>query len=280
MERKMIIPDGITGKELFTFLKDNSADIIRQKKSIIKFTEPIFYKPEFIKVDKSVKVIINDLPPDATMCPVKAVGNACNWCDSQMDVLLDNSSKRTIKARQGMIPHLPDHTQKLEAQIGDMQDVYLDNISLKDLGLSMSGSTQCIVFDSNVQKSYNEKVFNLYKNGKVTQHSIGLNYKELYLAINEPDDEYFMSEYGIWEKYYDSIINKDAIDEAGFFWAVKEIMLLEISGVLFGSNELTPTLEVGGKSILPKLAKNAPEGSTTDTEDFDVNLEILTTKFF
>jgi hypothetical protein len=39
------------------------------------------------------------------------------------------------------------------------------------------------------------------------------------------------------------IANGEVADKKGFFWAVKEAKLIEISAVISGSNELTPTLQ-------------------------------------
>lgn len=288
MATKIVIPTDLAKKDLFKFLKDNKSALINQKKSFIKETEPISFIPEYYTSQKegTKKALSNDtaIPEDAMSVFVKMVCNACNWCDSQMDVLLKNSAKRTIQQRKGMIPHLADHTQKLGAQIGDVQDVYLEDISMKDLGSTEAGSTQCIIMESIVKKAYDEKVFLMYKNKKVNQHSIGLRYVELYLAINEPENEYFLAEYGIWKKYYDVILNKEVVDEAGFFWAVKEIQMLENSGVLFASNELTPTLDTRAKSHSPKPAEKSASEGDPETElvdsGWDVNAAIITTKFF
>jgi hypothetical protein len=78
-----------------------------------------------------------------------------------------------------------------------------------------------------------------------------------------------------WNKYYKDIINKEFVDEYGFFWVVNEIKLLEVSAVLFGANELTPTLEIGNSGKTAEKA-SIPEPA----EAFDLDVAILTTKFF
>ena len=42
--------------------------------------------------------------------------------------------------------------------------------------------------------------------------------------------------------YYSNIINPEKANKQGFFFAVTEAKLLEVSNVLFGSNEITPTI--------------------------------------
>ena len=82
-------------------------------------------------------------------------------------------------------------------------------------------------------------MFQLYKDEAVDQHSIGMQYMQLVLCVNDPE---YKEEFADWEKYYPLVINKEKVDRAGYFWYVTEIKLYEISAVLFGSNELTPTV--------------------------------------
>ncbi len=78
------------------------------------------------------------------------------------------------------------------------------------------------------------------KLSKINQHSIGLKYIKIALAINDED---YKEEFEVWNKYFENVINKDKAEVNGFFWAVQEIKLIENSAVLFGSNEVTPTLD-------------------------------------
>lgn len=274
------IPDGLSKKDTLKFLVENKSRFIAQKKSIIKYTDNTISDPEIIRVaikdaaDKTAGGAPADLPDGQVW--VKIVGNACWWCDDQMDVLIDDSAKKTIEQRKGLIPHLPDHTHKLEAQVGDVQDVYLEAVSLRKLGLNKTGSTQCIVMESLVRKDYNPRVYELYKSKKVNQHSIGLQYVRIELAVNDPEWE---KEMDFWNKYIDKVINKAYVEEKGFFWVVSEIKLLEISGVLFGSNELTPSLEVGKDGHLDQTAEEASGKESATNKDFDLDVAIRLTKF-
>lgn len=117
-------------------------------------------------------------------------------------------------------------------------------------------SAQALIMASEVRRSLNPKIFELYKSGLVTQHSIGLQYVKIDLAVNS-DDEDMKAERKLWNKYIDSVINRKAVEERGYFWYVSEIKVFENSAVLFGSNDLTPTLEVG---------KNEPLQDTQDEE--------------
>lgn len=253
---KKLIPEGLKGKELFDFLVTNKAALINEKKSLPKYSDTISYRPMLYSLKKGVaskSEIIDtvdeeadassgngNMMPDSDSLRVKVVANTMNWCDSQMDVLLKDCSKKTIKERKNMIPHLHDHIHSIEAKVGEVADIYLQDINLIDLGVNEVGFTQVIIFETDIFKSYNEKIFNQYKLKKINQHSIGLQYIKIELAINDAEYE---KELDFWNKYYPLVINKDVVDEKGYFWVVSEIKLLENSCVLFGSNELTPTLD-------------------------------------
>lgn len=240
---KITIPEDLKGKELIDFLVKNKSAIIAQKKCLPKMAEAISFAPsaEFYKSGVVVKSDSGDEEEDTDMVKATFVGNACWWCDSHMDVAIAGCYDKSIKERKGMIVHLHDHVHSIEAEVGDIKKVYTEDISLKELGLKKDGVTECLVFESEVQRDYNKKVFNKYKAKKVNQHSIGLWYIKLELAVNDKDYE---KEKEIWDKYIGKIINKKYVEEKGYFWAMVEIKVMEVSAVLFGANELTPTLNV------------------------------------
>jgi hypothetical protein len=239
---KIHIDPSLTGKSLFQFLTANKGALVSQKKAGIKTTEAVSANLEhYIVRDKSAqKAATADIPEDVTTLRVKFVGNAFRWCDSQMDVLIDDCAKKTISEGHGRL-HIKDHVFMTDSEVGDVVAVYLQDVPLVDLGLAQGGTTQCIVYESDVQKAMNEKIFNRYRKNKQNQHSIGLRYVKIELAINDSDYE---KEMDFWNKYYPLVINKEAVDERGFFWVVTEIKLIEVSAVLAGANELTPTLDI------------------------------------
>lgn len=172
-----------------------------------------------------------------------------------------------------MMPHLHDHIHRIDAEIGDVINVYSQDVSLTDLGLSKSGTTQCLIWETDVLKNYNERVFNKYRAGKVKQHSIGLMYVKIELAVNDPDSE---KEFDFWTKYISKVINPEVPLELGFFWVVQEIKILECSAVLFGSNILTPTLEVK----LDTLVDPEPVSIQQESPQFNLKEALQTVKFF
>lgn len=273
---KVIIDETLTGKELYNYLVANKQQLIAQKKSSIKTTDTVSYNPEYytVKEKTSVKTLITDIPEEATKVRVKIVGNSAWWFDSQQDVLLPDCWNKSIKDGNGRL-HLKDHTYKLEAEIGDVFNIYPQDVSLTDLGLNISGTTQALIYESDVQKSYDEKTFNKYRKGKINQHSIGLNYKNILMAINDED---YKEEFATWNKYIDRIINREDAEKRGYMWIVPEIKLIEVSAVLLGANELTPTLEVGKNTFAQPEPSTVEEPSNEPV--FDWSAAIKTTNFF
>ncbi|MGL4673693.1 MAG: hypothetical protein ACRCXK_02415 [Wohlfahrtiimonas sp.] len=163
---------------------------------------------------------------------VKAIANTFNWCDSHMDVLISGCADKTIAERGTNIKHLCDHNHTTKGIVGITKDIYIDKFFIGD------SIAEGIIAESEVLKSYDEKVYSLYKDGQINQHSIGLQYVKIYLCIKSEDPEFELQN-SRYIKYYNEIINKDVVDEAGFFWAVTEIKLIEYSTVLLGSNSQT-----------------------------------------
>jgi len=226
---------GMSKKDRYRFLIDNKKDLIKQKKAM-----PVYSDVWEGSSNQLKKQTVKEIKSDVTEIRIKAVANTANWMDHDQDVLLPDCWKKSITERKHVIPHLHDHIHSVDAKIGEVVDIVANQLTYGELGLKGEGTTQALIFITDVYKSYNEKIFNQYKLGKVNQHSIGMQYVQLALAINDKEEK---EEFNTWEKYYDQVINKDKADEYGFFWAVSEIKLLENSAVLFGSNEITPTLQ-------------------------------------
>lgn len=241
---KIALPEGLKGKELFSYLVANKSALIAKKKSLPITSDAIIVTPTFVTPTKNsaIKADSNTTPAlNDDSFRVKVVANAAWWCDSQMDVLTDTCWDKSIKEKGINIPHIADHQHKSTAHVGDVKAVYPSQLSLSELGLNEVGFTTALIFETLIRKDYNELVWKFYKNGKINQHSIGLQYVSLGMAINDAD---YPAEYALWEKYIDKVLNKNKAIDAGYFFIVTEIKVLENSCVLFGANELTPTLEI------------------------------------
>ena len=252
---RVAIPTFKTQAETFDYLRANKSKIVAEKcfKPIKHDSSNGVHK---VAVSKShatkAKGELDVAEIEDGEIQVSIVGNTFNWCDSQMDVLFAGCATKTIKENgvkgKDLIYHLKDHDTCTDDRIGYLTDIYEKDFALSDLGLNMQGNTTCQVFDSLVKKELSEKLYIQYLDKKVKQHSIGLQYVKLFMCINDPNDsEHFAN----WNKYFQFVINKDAITSVGYFWAVTEIKLYEVSAVLWGSNEITPTLEETGKEIEP-----------------------------
>lgn len=237
-----------TQKELFSFLCENEKAIITQKKSI-SFTDALAFKTSFAEntIDK-IEAVKNRLKVDGEeitdnkdidIVNVIVIGNTMNWLDSQDDVLINDCFKKSLQESQGKFKHLCDHNQKTTGKIGIPNKVYLEDRQIRDLGFNQDGNTQVLTMDSNVLKCYNENLFYQYLNNDIDQHSVGMIYVKLILCINDSENE---EKFKNWNTYFSSIINKEEATANGYFFAVTEAKLLEVSAVLFGANSLTPTI--------------------------------------
>lgn len=187
------------------------------------------------------------------------IGNTYNWLDSHGDVHLKGCFAKSIKERGNQVFHLHDHEFKLTSKVGEPEKIYEDSVKWKGLGVDKDGETQALFMDSTIIKSYNEMIFNDYKTDKINQHSVGMQYVKIDLAVNDEGEE---EEYKNWTETIDLLGNKSEAEEAGFYWIVREAKLLEISAVLLGSNSLTPTYTEADKIT----SENEPSKDTQKKE--------------
>lgn len=276
----------MTREEQFKQLKQNEQRLVAEKTSAIKFAESCTIQPQIVakvkpqtkeqstKADAATTSDGEEASSEGTLA-VKVVANTANWMDSQGDVLTAASYSESIAKRGATIPHILDHNHSAVSHIGDVQKVYVENIAIKDLGVPMEGTTAALIFETNIRKDYNPEAYTFYKNGKINQHSIGLRYQELCLALNSnaPEDASYKE---VWDKYYPDIINKELADAQGHFWAVTKVDVIENSAVLFGANQLTPTLSIAGKNLTieepaikdsPTQSAHSEQGENTMTLD-------------
>jgi hypothetical protein len=240
----MELPKFNTKEELHKYLITNKSQIIEMKKSEIKYCDPV--KVKLFK-DNNVanKAITSNLNKDTDEVIERTiVGNTYYWVDHHEDIHVSGNFAKSIKERPEKIFHLHDHEFKLTSKVGEPISFREDSIKWSDLGVNKEGYTEALMMDSQIIKDYNTQIFKLYKEGKIDQHSVGIRYIKLDLAINDPDEK---NEFANWEKYYHLLGNPERADELGYFFIVLEAKLIEISAVLAGSNELTPTLENDNK---------------------------------
>lgn len=234
----MDIPNFSTKKELFDFLVANKKTIIAAKKAAIKHADGIPYMGLWLTASKA----INTEPLSDTEIKVKAIINTTNVMDSHKDVHIPGLWKKSISENKNIM-HIQEHQLQFDKIIAEGEDlnVYTKKYTFKELGFDLEGTTEALVFESTVKRENNELMFSRYRTNKVKNHSVGMRYVKLGLAIN---DENYPAEKALWDKYYSEIANKETADEAGYFYAVTEAKVIEGSAVPIGSNTITPTLEV------------------------------------
>ena len=250
----MRVPDKteLKGLPLFSYLKSNKKAIIETKKSLSIKSEPFAAQTmsSIPRQETSNKAKGEELPAtDKGSLLVRVVANTSNVIDSHLDALAPDCWLKTIKENgptgKNIIAHIHDHKHDITAKVGKVQTIAAEMIDTAELGIKTDvKQAQALTFKTLIFKDFNEKVFNLYKAGEINQHSIGMQYVKMQLCINSEAEEY-AEEFAAWEKYYPLILNKDAALSRDYFWYVTEIKLFENSAVLFGSNEVTPTLQTG-----------------------------------
>ena len=246
-----------TKKELFKFLVENKDKLIAQKKAVKKEADcPVIVAPTLVHEAGATKA----LPVgNKDSLKVVVVINTTNFLDSHNDLHLPGIWNKSVKENK-MIMHLQEHDMEFDKIIADGKHlkVYTKTFTWAELGYPFKGTTEALIFESEILKERNEYMLNQYKNGWVRNHSVGMYYVKMDFAIN---DEEYPNEYEAWNKYYPQIANKELADERGYFWYVLEAKCVEGSAVPIGSNTATPTLETNqpDESTDPNIE---PEKST------------------
>lgn len=252
---KLNIPDFGSKKELFAHLRKNHDSIIAQKKALPTTSDNLefgyslrdnpgrkFQQPGFkAAVSQAAATASTETEKELV---VDIIANVAGWCDSQMDVMIKDNWNKSISdagaSGQKLIYHLKNHVYSTDAIIGKDPELYTKMIDLSMFNFTSDiKKAQALMMSSTVCEDYDCKTFQLYEDGQIKQHSIGLQYVKIYFCMDsdEPEDTMYKDN---WDKYYPLVINKERIDGRGYFWAVTEAKILEVSAVLFGANELTP----------------------------------------
>lgn len=260
-------------EEAFKYLIENKKILIAEKKTKVKEADYLPYFGSLQNENKEIVKANNSMElKDALNIKVVAVSNACNYYDSHGDVSIKGSWNRTAKnTKDGL--HLQEHQMKYDKLISDDVEFKVETKTWKELGYNYEGETECLVMYSKVQKEDNPYMFDKYIKGKVKNHSSGLRYVDVEFAINSEAD-WAKEEKAVWDKYYSSIVNKEDVDERGYFLAVKEQKIIENSAVLKGSNPATPTISVESAD-----GTSNKTDSSADTPDSEQK-ELLNLNFY
>lgn len=258
-----------TQDELFRHLKDNKDILITEKKSATKQADALCFGTQIERKEGASKA---DGANDSPNLKVKAVINTTNLLDSHGDVHIPGIWTKTIKDRKKTYL-LQEHKMSFDHIITDNVKVSAKMMNWADLGYNYEGQTQALIFDAEIEKGRNDYMREQYAKGYVDNHSVGMQYVKLELAVNS-NDRYYQDEKDTWDKYYPQIANKERADEQGYFWAVTEARLIEGSAVPIGSNYATPTLSV------KEPTEVTPKEEAVNIEEFRSELKQLLTKTF
>lgn len=225
--------------ERLDFVKANKAKLIKAKKSIIKRAEPVYVSPTPVKNQTAAK-----MDGSNSSGVFEIIGNSIGFYDHHEDVSMKGSFSKTVKEGGQFAPIIINHNHSPDSIFAKNLGVEIKEIPIRSLGFDKEGTTE--VLAAKIAPIYNSQMKQLYENGEIKQHSVGIKYQKIELAINDPSDD---AGYANWKKYIDQVINREEVEESKYFFAVLEQQLFEISAVLFGSNAYTPTLDQN-KSLL------------------------------
>jgi len=250
-----------TKEELFKALKDNKKELISLKKSITKQADAVsFGYSEDVILGEIKKEETNDNNNNPDVLNVKVVINTTNFLDSHGDVHINGIWNKSVKDNVSFL-HLQEHEREFDKVITDTAKGSVQSMTWKQLGLPYLGKTEALIFDSLIDKKRNEFMLNQYANGWVKNHSVGMRYVSLNLAVNS-EAEWDKEEKAVWNKYYSLIANKELADEKGYFWAVTEAKIIEGSAVVMGSNSATPTLNNKTEAVDDTAETKEPSNDT------------------
>jgi D-alanyl-D-alanine carboxypeptidase len=231
-----------TKEELFKELRDNKNTLIAQKKMITKEADSVLH---YVCIDNGKGQAVKAETIDtANVNQIKAelVINTTNILDSHSDVHIKGIWNKSAKEQKNLLL-LQEHNMTFDKIISDDIDVSVKETKWNDLGFNFKGTTEALTFNANITKARNPFMFEQYSKGYVKEHSVGMRYVKMELALNS-ESKSDAEEKEIWDKYINEVANKEQAEEQGYFWAILEAKIVEGSAVVKGSNYATPTISI------------------------------------
>jgi hypothetical protein len=234
----MDIPEKLQGKELFSFLKENKEALIYAKKSVIKKSQSVSVSP-IAFLDSAF--VAKSESQEEDVIKRRLIINTAQVMDSHKDVHYNGLWKKSLSENTNL-KLLHAHRMTFKDMIADKDDLSVSSniVSWKSLGFNFEGKTDALTFDATIRKSRNPEMYKEYKNGNVDQHSVGMQYVKIALAINSEDED-FIEEKKEWDNHIADIVNRKEVEKQNYFFGVSEAKAIEGSAVPMGSNPFTPT---------------------------------------
>lgn len=255
-----------TKEQMFKELKSNESKIIKLKKaSVQKSCDKGQFSPIMasVKFDDSIKAELN--MKDNFIYPVI---NTTLLMDSHSDVHFDGLWNRSLRDQKGQLFYVADHSLKVSDVIAWTEDVkaFVRDLSWESLGKNYEGNTQALIFEIDKSKIVNESAEKAIRENKKVQNSVRMQYVKIKFAVNSNDKDYVDN-----KAYFDSkinlIANKEEVIEQGYFWGIEEAKIYkEGSMVLFGSNPITPVLQLNEEPEKSTLEKSKEPSNDTQRE--------------
>jgi hypothetical protein len=237
----------MTKEEQIKHVWKNRELLITQKTNAVKQADVVYHTKIENDTTKGVnKAGVDITVEDPSILRAKLVINTTNLIDSHMDCHISGIWKKSLQETKQLYL-LQEHEMEFDKIIADSVVDELkastETLSFKSIGFDYPGNTEALIFDVQIKKDVNEFMFDLYRKGRVTQHSVGMRYIKIFLCVDS-NEAMYSSEKANWDKYYPMVANKELADQKGFFWAVTEAKVIEGSAVVKGSNECTPVMEI------------------------------------
>jgi hypothetical protein len=235
---KVTIPEDLEGKKLFDFLIANKSLLIAEKKYSVKHADA-FSSSNITVTDSGVEITktANVQGNDDTI-EVSCIINTTKYLDSHRDLHIDGLWNKSLSENKSLYL-LQEHSMTFKGIITDEVEASAKKLSWKTIGVDAPGYTEALLFKAKISKERNPFMFEQYKKGYVKNHSVGMRYVKMEMAINDED---YPEEFAVWNKYFDMIANKEEAENVSYFFAVTEAKAIEGSAVPVGSNRATPTL--------------------------------------
>lgn len=186
---------------------------------------------------------------------VKSVINTTNIIDSHLDLHMPKIWNKTVKDNP-YTHHLKQHERRFESVISKKAKSFNENSNFNQLGLDIDFATVANMNQFVISKDKRPFMFDAYKSGDVTEHSVGMLYVDLDLAYYDEDSQKQMD---FFNEMKEKAVNPEVADEYGYFWVIYEAKKREGSAVVFGSNSVTPTLWV--KNYEPQASTQKHEAA-------------------
>ena len=255
-------------ESMYKALRDNKNTLTSQKKMITKESDSVVFTPMNEKGDviKGENINIEDV----NTLKMEVVINTTNVLDSHGDVHLKGIWNKSVKEKKDLYL-LQEHKMKFDHIITDNVKASVKEMTWSDLGAGYNGKTEALVFTVEIEKKRNPFMFEQYAKGYVKNHSIGMRYVKMELALNS-ESKYDVEEKEVWDKYISEVANKEQAEQQGYFWAVLEAKMIEGSAVPVGSNTITPVLNIESKEAVSDTSTDIEPSIDTQKE---VTIELI-----